>query len=203
MQTHRSIVRRRSAWLAALVPLLVLAGCERPPALPDVTTFVGYVENSDAFIALSRVEDRVVAYVCDGRATATWLRGNAEGTTFDVTSGEARLRASFGRDGITGTFTSAQGGAYPFTARPAARGAGFYRATQTIAGVAYVGGWILLSDGQQRGAVKRDGAIVPGPQPRLDPARPAVALPAAGTLMAEPAEAMLAKTPAQPARLDG
>ena len=194
-QLTRSTSHRRASWLAALFTVFALTGCERPSTLPDVTTFVGYVENSDAFVALSRVDDRVVAYVCDGRTTAMWLRGNAEGDTFDVNSSEARLRASFGRDGITGTFTSAQGGAYPFTARPVAGGAGFYRASQTVAGVAYVGGWILLSDGQQRGAVKQNGAIIPGPQPRLDPARPVVTLPTAGTLMAEPAEAMLTDPP--------
>ena len=87
------------------------------------------------------------------------------------------------------------GGRPPSQRDDGAGGARFYRASQTVAGVAYVGGWILLSDGQQRGVVKQNGAIIPGPQPRLDPARPVVTLPTVDTLMAEPAEAMLTDPP--------
>lgn len=180
--------------LGAILGLAMLSGCERAGGAPRVHTFVGYVENSDAFVALVRADDSVVAYVCDGRKTATWLRGEADGRTFDVTAGEARLRAVFERGAITGTFTSAQGGAYPFVARPAAAGGGFYRATATLAGLGYVGGWIVLSDGQQRGAVKRDGVILRDAG-ALDPRRPTVTLPDGGTMRAEPAARMLAATP--------
>lgn len=188
------LVSRLAATGLVVLAVVFAPGCRRAASGPHVRTFVGYVENSDAFIALVRVEDAVVAYVCDSRSTAAWLRGEAEGRAFVAASGEGRLRADFGKDAVTGTFTSAQGGAYPFTARPAAGGAGFYRATATLAGAAYVGGWVLLGNGQQRGAVKRDGVILQGPA--LDPARPAVALPGGGTLEAFPAARML--TEAEP-----
>ena len=171
------------------------SGCKPAVHVPTVVTFVGPVENSDAFIALSRVGESVLAYVCDGGNTATWLKGAATGSAFDLTAGEARLRATIRGGRLEGTFTSAQGGAHAFVAQQAAEGGGFYRAVQSAAGIAYVGGWILLRDGQQRGAVKADGAIIPGPQPTLDPARPEVSLPDGGSLIAESVEAMLAPSP--------
>ena len=191
MPTSRSTLLTVTLALAILL-LFPASGCKPAASLPPVVTFVGPVENSDAFIALSRVGESVLAYVCDGGSTATWLKGEASGSAFDLASGEARLRATI-RDGrLEGTFTSVQGGAHAFVARPAASGAGFYRAAQTAAGVAYVGGWILLRDGQQRGAVKADGAILSGPKPTLDPSRPEVALPGGEVLVAESVETMLA-----------
>ena len=201
MMTFRTI--HKTATLAVAICFLAGSGCQPAAQGPTVVTFVGPVENSDAFIALSRVGESVLAYVCDGGDTATWLKGEATGSAFDLTSGHARLRATL-RDGrLAGTFTSAQGGSHAFVAQRAAEGAGFYRAATTVAGVAYVGGWILLRDGQQRGAVKADGAIIPGPQPTLDPARTEVSLPGGGSLIAESVEAILAPSPvavAAPAR---
>lgn len=177
--------------LAGLLILPLLSGCERAVSVPRVHTFVGYVENSDAFIALTHLDGEVMAYVCNGRDVATWLRGAAHGDVVDLASGDARLRAVFDERGVTGSFTSAQGGAHAFRAQPAALGAGFYRATQTVAGLGYVGGWILLGDGQQRGAVKADGVIIDDAEP-LDPAQPMVAVPGGGTLTAQPVEEVLA-----------
>lgn len=178
--------------LAGLLLLPVLPGCKRAASVPPVHTFVGYVENSDAFIALAQLDGEVMAYVCNGRNVATWLRGSASEDGIDLTAGEARLRATYERGGITGTFTSAQGGSHAFRARPAAQGAGFYRAAQTVAGLGYVGGWIVLSDGQQRGAVKADGVVVEEALAPLDMAHPVVALPGGGTLRAQPVADMLA-----------
>jgi hypothetical protein len=172
--------------LAGLLLLPLLSACERALSVPRVHTFVGYVENSDAFIALAQIDGEVMAYVCNGRDMATWLRGSASEGAIDLTSGEARLQASYGGAGVTGTFTSAQGGAHTFRARPAARGSGFYRAVQTVAGLGYVGGWIVIGDGQQRGAVKADGVLVEGTLAPLDPKTPTVALPGGGTLTAQP-----------------
>lgn len=177
-------------------PVLVLAlllllgtGCQRTASLPSVQTFVGPVESSDAFIALAIVDGEIMAYVCDGRDTATWLRGAASGDDLILTSDGARLRAQRTDEGLTGTLTLEQR-SHPFTVTPATGSAGFYRATETIAGVGYVGGWILLSNGLQRGALKRDGQIVA--TDALDPHHPTVSLSGGGTLEARPAEAFLA-----------
>ena len=191
-----SSLRTRTAALgvviAGLLALSALGGCERAGSVPRVHTFVGYVESSDAFVALTQLDGEVLAYVCNGRDVATWLRGSAVGGAIDLTAGEARLQAAY--DGVTiiGTFTSAQGGSHAFRARPAAQGAGFYRAAQTVAGLSYVGGWIVLGDGQQRGAVKADGVLVEGALAPLDPAHPVVAVPGGGTLTARPVEEVLA-----------
>lgn len=181
--------------LAALLLLPVLSSCKRAVSVPRVHTFVGYVENSDAFIALTQLDGQVLAYVCNGRDVATWLRGSARGDALDLNSGEARLQAAYDGTGFTGTFTSAHGGSHPFRARPAAQGAGFYRAAQTVAGLSYVGGWIVLGDGQQRGAVKAGGVLVGGTLAPLDPERPTVELPGGGALTAQSVEEILATPP--------
>ena len=172
--------------LAACLAVLAAPGCYRAGGGEEARTYIGIVENSDAFVALVRVEDAVLAYVCDGRATAAWFRGDAEGRTFEAASGEGRLRAEFDDLAARGVFVSEEGGAYGFTAWPATGGAGFYRAAAVIAGSAYVGGWILLG-GQQRGAVTRDGVVVD--EAGFDPARPVVPLPGGPTLTALPADA--------------
>lgn len=181
--------------LVGLLVLPALPGCKRAVSLPHVRTFVGYVENSDAFIALSQVDGEVMAYVCNGRDLATWLRGPAGDDGLDLSAGEARLQATFDGAGFVGTFTSAHGGSHAFRARPATQGSGFYRAVQTVAGLGYVGGWIVLSDGQQRGAVKADSLLVEGTLPPLDPERPTVALPGGGALTARPVEDLLSTPP--------
>ena len=177
---------------AGLLLLSSLAACERAVGVPNVRTFVGYVENSDAFIALSQVDGEVMAYVCNGRDMATWLRGSSGDGAVELSSGEAHLRAAYDGSGFSGTFTSAHGGSHAFRARPAAQGAGFFRAAQTVAGLAYVGGWVVLGDGQQRGAVKAGGLLIEGARVPLDPGRPVVALPGGGALTARPVEDVLA-----------
>jgi hypothetical protein len=180
------------AALALAGVFLLLSGCERAASVPRVSTFVGYVENSDAFIALTHLNGEVMAYVCNGRDLAMWLRGDARDRVVELTSSEGHLRAVLDKRGVTGTFTSAQGGVHAFRAQPAAGSSGFYRAAQTVAGLGYVGGWILLSDGQQRGAVKADGVVIEGAVEPLDPARPVVSVPGGGTLTAQPVEEVLA-----------
>lgn len=174
---------------ALLSLLIVSSGCERVPPLPPVHTFVGHVEGSEAFVALSIVGGEVMAYVCDGRDTATWLRGTATDGDLALTADGMRLRAQRTAQGLTGTLTL-ETRSHAFTVAPAMSGGGFYRAAETIAGLGYVGGWILLNDGSQRGALKRDGAIVA--TDALDPDAPTVPVPS-GSLQAQPVEAFLSE----------
>jgi hypothetical protein len=192
MYTLRSSIRRIVPMLGMLLMLVMLPACERAVSVPRIGTFVGFVENSDAFVGLVRLDDQVVAYVCDGRTTATWLRGQAIRNSISLESDGTTLDGTFDGAGVIGTFTSAEGGVHRFKASPAVDGAGFYRASETIAGSAYVAGWIILRNGQQRGAVKRDGEIMPERDVTLDPTEPSIALPGGGMLTARPAERMLA-----------
>lgn len=176
----------------ALLSLLVLSsGCERVPSLPSVRTFVGPVEGSEAFVALSIVSGEVMAYVCDGHETATWLRGTVTDGDLALTADGMRLRALQTEQGFAGTLTL-ETRSHAFTVTPAMRGGGFYRAAETIAGLGYVGGWILLNDGSQRGALKRDGAIIA--TDALDPSAPTVSV-LSGSLQAQPVEAFLSGQP--------
>lgn len=179
---------------AGLVALLVLLN--RADAQPDpVDTYVGRVDGSDAFVAFARTGDLLMAYVCDGRTTAAWFRGVPDGRSVRLTAGEAELRATLADDAIEGTFAAGTDGPRTFVARPAPRG-GFYRASATLGSLAYVGGWILL-DGEQRGAVKRGGAVVADVEP-LDPARPTLRLADGAVLAAEPTAALLTAEAAAP-----
>lgn len=194
-------------FLATLATAMLLAtttaGCRSKAGVPVAGTFVGHVDGTEAFVAVARAGKTVVAYVCDGVGTATWFRGAARGRTLDLSSGKARLQATITEAGVTGTFAPEEGPARAFAAQPAAGGAGFYRASRTVAGLSYVGGWIVLSSGAQRGAVKQNGTVLADGPIRLDPNDPVVVLPDGGTLTARPVADFLteaAPTPPGPAR---
>lgn len=176
--------------LTGLLLLLLGTGCQR--ALPSAQTFVGPVDGSDTFVGLSIVDGEVMAYVCNGRDNSAWLRGTAKGDEVSLVAGGTRLDARRRGDRIEGTVTFPTG-PHSFEAHAATGGAGFYRAAQTIAGLGYVGGWIVLRDGRQRGALKQDGRILPTPP--FDPAYPAVPLPTGERLTARPVETLLRDAP--------
>lgn len=135
-----------------------------------IGNFVGEVPGTDAFIAVVvDRQNRVLAYVCDGRggsgggepfewSITEWFRGSAsEEGDLDLTGeGGARLLANVepqeGR--IRGTLTLPDRGEFPFEAEPAEAPAGLYRKVEEVNNEELVGGWILLENGEERGAVK-------------------------------------------------
>lgn len=138
--------------------------------------YVGAIEGTDIYasFAISRRKDDDafaggVAYFCDGKSVANWFRLAPEGDTlrFVATSG-ATFDAEFGGDDtITGTVELA-GKSYSVEAnRVDADGeAGLYLADHIIdADLAdnERGGWIVLPDGTQRGAIRSGTTILGGP----------------------------------------
>jgi hypothetical protein len=162
--------------VAALVALVFLGGAlaiglNRQPA--TAVQLAGRIDGSQTLVALVVGESDVVAYVCDGATTAVWLRGRREGDTIRLSSG-SELVARLTPSGAAGTFTSPDGRSAAFRADAVSGAAGLYRAESTQAGL--LGGWILLPDGEQRGATRdqRTGAIFPGGT--LDPTQSTVNL---------------------------
>lgn len=144
--------------LIGMLIILLLAACGR-----DATTstpsgsLVGTVAGTDAFIALVPQENNgLVAYICDGQTISVWFRGERNGNEVDLTAANgAQLQASLESDAAAGTITLANGQSHSFTVSLASGEAGLYRAEEAFEGSDYVGGWIVLNDGSQRGAINR------------------------------------------------
>lgn len=131
-------------------------------AAPDVRqtasgvsgSFVGKIDGSNALVAIVVLETReTLAYVCDSGLVAQWFRGNATADGLALSAGGSKLEARLSIDGVAGQVTLGSGTALSFTAGPAIGPAGLYRATSTQASFDFVGGWIVLATGEQRGAV--------------------------------------------------
>jgi hypothetical protein len=129
------------------------------------------VEGTDAFIAVVvDKQNHALAYVCDGEEGASaevarWFRGAvADDGSLDLRSdGGEHLVAEVSESGTEGTL------AFPGGEEPA----GLYRAEETVDGTEYVGGWILLEGGEQRGAVKnRSSGFVSGNVDLASPSQP-------------------------------
>ena len=67
----------------------------------------------------------------------------------------ARLASEVSGDGTVGTLLLG-GEEHAFSASPAEEPAGLYRKEETVDGEGYVGGWILLESGEERGAVRNN-----------------------------------------------
>lgn len=121
-------------------------------AVPNA--FVGSIPGTDAFIALTTTNGSSLSYVCDSKQIASWFSGPVASNAIDLTATNGdKLKASLAPTGATGTLTVG-GKDFPFTAAPAKGDAGLYRADQDVNGGKVVGGWIVNTDGQQRGAIR-------------------------------------------------
>ncbi|MER6687807.1 hypothetical protein [Streptomyces minutiscleroticus] len=148
------------------------SGSPSPDAPPDAD-YAGRTDDGSSAVAVSLREGRAVAYFCDGRDREAWLKGEA---------GEDGGLALTGERGaeLTGTLTGRHvrgdvrvgGRTYAFTADRAVEPSGLYRATATVRGAEYDGGWIVLPDGRQVGVLGRDGER--SAAPRIDPEAGAV-----------------------------
>jgi hypothetical protein len=129
--------------------------------------------DSHAFVGVAVTGTQVVAYACDGTETAIgideWFKGPG-GDSFTLSSASgASLSAARAGDQLQGTLTLGDGRTFTFRA-PAIvdANAGLFRADATFDGVAYVAGWIILPDGEQRGGLHGGQlAFTPIPIPRL------------------------------------
>jgi hypothetical protein len=146
--------------------------------------FVGRVEGSNAYIAVLKSGRKIGGYVCQNGPGGGWIQYSW------LQDGRAPLRSADGRrigqvaiagDLATGTVEVA-GQERQFRARRTRGGsAGLHFAIGLTRNRLLVGGWILLPDGTQRGAVSGVNASTLSPvattrAPRLNPSKPSVTL---------------------------
>jgi len=174
-------------WLAALVVavgILASAGGSGADDVARADTFVGRVEGSDAYIAISKDGRKIGGYLCDGGAVSRWLeyswleKGLAP--LIAGTTGEELGSVRIAGGTATGMIrVGAQD--LPFRAERVHAGddPGLYWAIAKQQDRLLVGGWILHPDGTQRGAVSRLNMRTLSPlpalaAPTLDPRSPMV-----------------------------
>ncbi len=175
--------------LCAAVLSLAVAGLSCSQGTTIAGSFVGPTEGSESFVAIVTNGDAVMAYVCDGETTAEWFTGTAARDSIDLTSaGSIGLVAQRGTgDTLDGTVTAGDGTESSFsTTRVDLDGVdgGLCRGILQVDGVTYTGGWIVLPDGQQRGAVIGDDGSQRFDVPDIDPVTMIVDVPGLGTFNA-------------------
>ena len=156
-----------------ILTLIVLAlssfGLTNQPALNQIIInpylpkdgFVGQIKGSEAFVAIVTTGRETLAYVCDGVETAEWFRGfMLESGWLELTSKRGwKLRASMSTSSAIGSLIIKDDKPMTFIARPVEGNAGLYRAESITEGIKYVGGWIVNTNGEQRGAVIGGGTF--------------------------------------------
>ena len=177
---------RRFAALACAsvaIGVLALAGsAAATPAKPrESRTYIGTVPGTKAFAAIVVRRGVGVAYVCDGKKISVWLKGkfshgkvhlaSKAGDTLDGTFGHATLDLTTRKPLTVKTkFSPFDDAAHLFTAK------------DTVDGTLWVGGWITLLDGRQRGSLKTGGGRVFASPTKVTPTTTSVAVPGGGTL---------------------
>jgi hypothetical protein len=154
--------------------LFALAACGGTPGGVEDDTlyahaFAGEVDE-DLFIGAlvadhPRGPDRkaLVVYLCDGADVSTWLYGEAVGDAVVLEGADTRVEMSLGEERLTGMVERAGEAPQEFVAVFAEGDAGLYRAAETIDGTDYIGGWVVLNDGRQRGAITLGGQVIENP----------------------------------------
>jgi hypothetical protein len=142
-------------------------GAAPPPAtesFPGQAKYTGYTDGNHAALAVTVRNNKVSAYLCDGKAIEGWYQGSSSGGTLGAKGrGTNELTGSLSGGKLSGT-VSAGGRSWTYTAAPAAAPAGLYR-SKTASGTT---GWVKDSTGQVTGLTNRGG--VSAPAPPLDPA---------------------------------
>lgn len=139
------------------------------------SSFVGSVRGTDAFVAIVVRGSHVTAYVCDSKRIAQWFTGSALAGSSTLTSKDGYvLRITIGSRQISGSLRllGPAGVVHRFVAARDEKPGGLYRGEKSVAGKRYVGGWIILPDGRQRGEVVSGSTDIASPT--LDPNDPTV-----------------------------
>ena len=105
-----------------------------------------------------------MAYICDGENLAQWYRGPLQaGGLFEARSAsQAQITAQINSRSVFGVITLEGGRVLPFRVKPTDGLAGLYRSDDMVDAQRFLGGWVVLPDGQQRGAVIGGGSTRPG-----------------------------------------
>jgi hypothetical protein len=111
-------------------------------------TFLGAVDDSDAYVAVVTSGSDAVAFLCDGDDMWMWMSGTMDGDRLALTAPDGSTLTGTMSDGkVSGTVTGAGMTDKAFEAAPAAADEGLYRATTNRDGADYTLGWIMRTDG--------------------------------------------------------
>lgn len=155
--------------LVLAVPLVSHAqDTQKPERILYIGTITG---EPDIFVGLAMEGADVTLYICDGqpdKATihyAEWFVGKVADNAIDITapSGD-RVQVTVAEDSATGKFTFKDESSKDFVLNLATDGeAALLRSEFTIDGADFVGGWLILENGDVRGGInkKDNGSIVP------------------------------------------
>lgn len=125
------------------------------------TTYLGAVNGTQALLGLVLDGSKVRAYVCDGTPSslatlAEWFAGQVKGSEVQASSQDqqAQFTAQLTRQSASGTLRLASGRVYAFSIPQVSATAqvGVFEGTALIVGKRYHAGWLVLPDGNQRGA---------------------------------------------------
>ncbi|MFO7540182.1 MAG: hypothetical protein R6X32_19240 [Chloroflexota bacterium] len=172
-KSHKYILHKGLVFVAIVCLMALAAACGTTEDTADDTlladAFAGAV-NESLFIGVLVAEDppapdrkALIVYLCDGADFSTWLFGETTGDSAVLEGGDTSVALSLGEDSVTGEVVQAGAAPQPFVAELGTDDAGLFRGVETFDGQDYVGGWIVLNDGRQRGAITLGGQVVENP----------------------------------------
>jgi len=171
------------AAITAVIRVLIVVCAVLTAQVANALTFVGRVEGSDAYIAVSKDGRKVGGYLCDNGTISRWIEyswiENGSAPLTAGTTGELLGSVHFINNKAVGT-VEIDGQTLHFSAkRVHGAGAGLFFAIGKQDDRLLVAGWILDPDGTQRGAVSRINMRTVSPlpvsaAPTLDPKKPTI-----------------------------
>lgn len=127
--------------------------------------YVGQVSGSGDLIGIVLDGEQITAYICDGTDSAVgqwgWFLGDRTGAHVDLVSTNGHeLQIDFDAYAVpSGQLLTRDGTAHPFTTEPATGTAGIWRAQGLVNGVPLLAGWVILNNGDERGAGITEGGV--------------------------------------------
>jgi hypothetical protein len=119
----------------------------------EVSTLVGTVEGTDAFIGIQTVDGDTLVYICDGDKIWSYLDGEVAGDQLTATEpGGLSVTATVSDTGADGSVVLEDGSSHSISAALVTGEAGLFAlATDNGDGEIALSSWIRLADGQVRG----------------------------------------------------
>jgi hypothetical protein len=152
------MVRRLAIPLA--IAALLAAGCGggSDDRAVESGTYVAHIPGTQAYLAAVLSPDEVAAYLCDSDGTAAWFAHHSHdggAASLVSRSGKARLTLTPAGDGLNARVRMPDGSTHAVALERATGSAGLYRAIAKTRGGVLEGGWVVLGDGSQRGALNQ------------------------------------------------
>jgi len=136
-----------------------------PTQAGGTAAYVGQVSGSGDLIGIVIDGAQITAYICDGTDSAVgqwgWFLGDRTAAHVDLVSTNGHeLQIDFDAYGVpSGQLVTRDGAAYPFATEPATGTAGIWRAQGLVNGAPLLAGWVILNNGDERGAGISEGGV--------------------------------------------